>query len=243
MEVKAIPGLGTTVDVCLVNGKLKVCDTIVLPGQEGPIVTQIRGLLTPQPNRDLRVKNNYIMNKEIMGARGVKLVGKELEKCMAGLPLFVANKPDEVEYYKEELNSMLKAALSSIKLSEVGVFVQASTLGSLEALLEFLRTSKIPYAGIADHVGVKIFTADIIYHLFDKFIGYRDELKAKKREEFKDIAVFPFKLKILPEFIFNTRDPIIIGVKVTAGFLKIGSPVCAMCEEVNAEREGKDVSF
>ena len=42
MEVKEIPGLGTTIDVCLVNGKLKVCDTIVLPGQEGPIVTQIR---------------------------------------------------------------------------------------------------------------------------------------------------------------------------------------------------------
>jgi translation initiation factor IF-2 len=51
------------VDVCLVNGKLKVTDTIILPGQEGPIVTQIRGLLTPQPNRDLRVKNNYVMNK------------------------------------------------------------------------------------------------------------------------------------------------------------------------------------
>lgn len=280
MEVKAIPGLGTTVDVCLVNGKLKVADTIVLPGQEGPIVTQVRGLLTPQPNRDLRVKNHYVMNKELLGARGVKLAAKELEKCMAGLPMFVAQKPDEIEYYKEELNNMLKAALSSIKLSEVGVFVQASTLGSLEALLEFLKTSKIPYAGIsigpvhrkdvimasimlekdpqyavilsfdvkvekdaqdhADHVGVKIFTADIIYHLFDKFIGYRDELKAKKREEFKDIAVFPFKLKILPEFIFNTRDPIIIGVKITNGFLKIGSPICAMCLEASSEREGKD---
>lgn len=280
MEVKAIPGLGTTIDVCLVNGKLKVCDTIIVPGQEGPIVTQIRGLLTPQPNRDLRVKNHYVMNKEISGAQGVKIAAKELEKCMAGLPLFVANKQDEVEYYREELQAMLKAALSSIKLSDTGVFVQASTLGSLEALLEFLRTSKIPYAGIsigpvhrkdvimasimcerdpqyavilsfdvkvekdaqdhADHVGVKIFQADIIYHLFDKFIGYRDELKAKKREEFKDVAVFPFKLKVLPEFIFNTRDPIIIGVKITAGFLKIGSPVSAMCLEASSEREGKD---
>lgn len=38
----------------------------------------------------------------------------------------------------------LKSVLSSIKLSERGVYVQASTLGSLEALLEFLRTSKIP---------------------------------------------------------------------------------------------------
>lgn len=38
----------------------------------------------------------------------------------------------------------LKSVLRSIKLSEQGVFVQASTLGSLEALLEFLKTSKIP---------------------------------------------------------------------------------------------------
>lgn len=37
----------------------------------------------------------------------------------------------------------LKEVLGSIKLAERGVFVQASTLGSMEALLEFLKTSKI----------------------------------------------------------------------------------------------------
>lgn len=37
----------------------------------------------------------------------------------------------------------LKHTLSCIKLEEKGVYVQASTLGSLEALLEFLRTSKV----------------------------------------------------------------------------------------------------
>ena len=55
---------------------------------------------------------------------------------------------------------------------------------------------------MADSVGVKIFHADIIYHLFDSFIKYRDELKQKKREEFKDIAVFPCKLRILPQASF-----------------------------------------
>ena len=38
----------------------------------------------------------------------------------------------------------MSTALNAIQLQERGVFVQASTLGSLEALVEFLKQSKIP---------------------------------------------------------------------------------------------------
>ena len=61
---------------------------------------------------------------------------------------------------------------------------------------------------MADSVGVKIFQADIIYHLFDSFMKYRDELKAKKREEFKDVAVFPCKLRILPQVMLGNYSTI-----------------------------------
>lgn len=61
-----------------------------------------------------------------------------------GLNLQVAQKSDEVDILREEVSRDLRSALSNIKLQERGVYVQASTLGSLEALLEFLRTSKIP---------------------------------------------------------------------------------------------------
>ena len=47
LEVKVIEGLGTTIDVILVNGVLNVGDTIVISGFNGPIVTTIRALLTP----------------------------------------------------------------------------------------------------------------------------------------------------------------------------------------------------
>merc|ERR1711973_537931 len=43
---------------------------------------------------------------------------------------------------KEEAERDLSSALNAIKLKPLGVFVQASTLGSLEALLEFLKTHK-----------------------------------------------------------------------------------------------------
>lgn len=49
---------------------------------------------------------------------------------------------------QEEASKVMKNVLSSIKLHERGVYVQASTLGSLEALLEFLKVSKIPVSGL-----------------------------------------------------------------------------------------------
>ena len=57
LEVKVIEGLGTTVDVVLVNGALKEGDTIVISTMDGPIVTTIRTLLTPPPGREMRIKS------------------------------------------------------------------------------------------------------------------------------------------------------------------------------------------
>ncbi|XP_011499452.1 PREDICTED: eukaryotic translation initiation factor 5B [Ceratosolen solmsi marchali] len=266
LEVKALPGLGTTIDCILLNGILREGDTMIVAGTDGPIVTQIRSLLMPQPLKELRVKSAYVEHRVVKAAQGVKIAAKILEKAIAGLKLVVAQKPDEVEILKEEIDKELTHALSKLKLVDRGVFVQASTLGALEALGDFLKSSKIPYAGIrigpvvkkdvmkasimlehdsqyatilafdvkverdaqelADSLGVKIFQADIIYHLFDRFIEYKDELRMRKREENKHIAVFPCKLKILSQFIFKTRDPIIMGVMIEDGIIKQGTPIC-----------------
>ena len=102
--------------------------------------------------QDLRVKNQYIEQKEIMAAQGVKITGRDLEKTIAGLSMRVTNNPDEVEVLREA-----RDCASGIKLKPLGVFVQASTLRSLEALLEFLKTSKIPYAGVRIGPVVMIF--------------------------------------------------------------------------------------
>lgn len=97
LEVKAISGLGTTIDVILINGKLREGETMILAGTEGPITTQIRSLLMPQPMKELRVKNAYIEYKEVIAAQGAKIAAKDLEKAIAGLNVLVAYKPDEVE--------------------------------------------------------------------------------------------------------------------------------------------------
>jgi translation initiation factor 5B len=75
---------------------------------------------------------------------GVKIVAPDLEKAIAGSRLLVCGEDDDEDDLREEVMSDLTNLLDSVDKSGKGVCVQASTLGSLEALLEFLRVSKIP---------------------------------------------------------------------------------------------------
>ena len=71
-----------------------------------------------------------------------------MEKAIAGSRLLVVGPDDEEDDMRDEVMSDLTSLLNSIDKSGRGVCVQASTLGSLEALLDFLKVSKIPVSGI-----------------------------------------------------------------------------------------------
>src|SRR5687768_11529289 len=43
---------------------------------------------------------------------------------------------------------------------------------------------------------------------------------------FYSVAVFPSIIKILPQHVFNQKSPIIVGVEVIEGILKVGTPLC-----------------
>jgi translation initiation factor 5B len=96
LEVKKIEGLGTTIDVILINGTLREGDRIVFLGFSGVISTKIRALLTPHPMKEMRVKNEYIHYKEIQAAQGIKICADDLEDAMAGSQLFVYKNNEEL---------------------------------------------------------------------------------------------------------------------------------------------------
>lgn len=266
LEVKVIEGLGTTIDVVLSNGVLHEGDRIVLCGLNGAITTNIRALLTPAPLKELRIKSQYVHNHEVKASLGVKIAANDLEHAIAGSRLLVVGPEDNEEDLEEEVMSDIENLLGKVSKTGRGVSVQASTLGSLEALLEFLKVSKIPVANIsigpvykrdvmqagimlekskefavmlcfdvkvdkeaqayADEVGVKIFTADIIYHLFDDFTKHMAQLVEQRKEDAKLLAVFPCVLA--PVAVFNKKDPIVVGVDVTEGNLRLLTPIAAV---------------
>ena len=78
---------------------------------------------------------------------------------------------------------------------------------------------------LATSLGVRIFSADIIYHLFDMFTEYTKKCKADEKESAALDAVFPCRLRIVPGCVFNAKDPIVLGCEVTDGQLRIGTPL------------------
>lgn len=52
----------------------------------------------------------------------------------------------------------------------------------------------------------------------------------------RHVAVFPAKVKVLPQFIFNSRDPIVMGVIIEGGVLKQGTPLCVPSKGVRRSK-------
>jgi len=151
MEVKQIAGLGTTIDVCLVGGTIKEGDEVAVCTMEGPLVTTVRSVLTPEPAKESRVKGSFVHHKEMKGAMGVKICAHGLEKALAGTQMLVKHADDDVEDLKHEVQKDYDSVMKAFDMKPIGVWVQASTIGSLEALLEYLRSHEppVPVSGVS----------------------------------------------------------------------------------------------
>ncbi len=58
---------------------------------------------------------------------------------------------------------------------------------------------------LAEQEGVKIFTANIIYHLFDHFTAYIAQIKEEKKQNEGKLAVFPCILKVKNTDEFSSK--------------------------------------
>merc|ERR1719428_2463064 len=197
IEVKTIEGLGTTIDCVLVNGTLNEGDTIVCTGMNGPIVTTIRALLTPHPMKEMRVKNEYVHHKKLSTSMGVKICAPNIEEAVAGTALLVCGPDDDLEELKEEAEEEFDSILNDFEKQPEGVFVMASTLGSLEALLAFLEDSKIPVCDVA------------IGEVHKKHVKRAQIMKDKKHPEYAVILAFDVKISSEAKSLAET-----VGVQI-----------------------------
>lgn len=195
LEVKEHPGLGTAIDVVIYDGVIRVGDTIVLGGKNGPIKTNVRALLMPRPLQDLRSREARFVNVDaVYAAAGVRIAAPGLDEALAGSPIYVAASEEDVERLMKEVKKELEEI--RIRTDKVGVVVKADTLGTLEALVAALKRSNIPVR-IAD-IG-PVSKVDVI-----------DASITKKEDPYLGVII-AFNVKIHPEAEEEAKR---LGVKI-----------------------------
>ncbi|MFX1319027.1 MAG: translation initiation factor IF-2 [Promethearchaeota archaeon] len=171
LEVKEEPGLGITVDTIIYDGVLHQGDTIVVGGLPEPITTHVRALLMPKPLDEIRdPRERFSPVKEVIAAAGIKVAAPDLDGAIAGAGLFVANSDDDIESIKERIIQDMEAV--RIETDKIGVLLKADTLGSLEALIEYLKARDIPIrrADIGDISKKEVKAVSTVYE-HDPFVG------------------------------------------------------------------------
>ncbi|MFN3803917.1 MAG: translation initiation factor IF-2 [Pyrobaculum sp.] len=93
---------------------------------------------------------------------------------------------------------------------------------------------------------IKIVRGDILYRIFDEYMKWAQEVKAKSIEQVLSQMARPGKIQILPGFVFRRSNPAIVGVKVLAGTIKPGVTLVKDGREVGRvmqiQKHGKPVN-
>ncbi|MFW9913511.1 MAG: translation initiation factor IF-2 [Candidatus Thorarchaeota archaeon] len=183
LEVREETGLGITLDTIIYEGILRKTDTVVIGGLDDVIVAKIRALLQPKELDEIRdPKEKFTPVEEVHAAAGVKIVSPDIEKAVAGAPVYAVDKKENIEAMKQKVQE----EVSSIRIQRdsSGIVVKTDTLGSLEAVTQFLQDRKVPVR-VAD-VG-NIVKRDIVEA---KAAGDTDPLNA---------VVLGFNVKFAPD--------------------------------------------
>jgi translation initiation factor 5B len=264
LEVKEEPGLGMTVNAIIYDGVLKVNDTIVLGGREGPIATKVRAILLPKPLDEIRdPREKFLSAERIVAAAGVKIAAPNLDLALAGSALYGVPHGKNVKEYSRMIEEEVEKL--RIQTDRNGVILKTDTLGSLEAITNALSNYNIPLrlADVGDvskrdiaeaeavwvddrllaavlafnvrvlpdaeeeasNAGIKIFKAEIIYHLIDDYVRWSKEQRAAGMKAELDSLIRPGLVRVLPGFIFRRSKPAVVGVEVLVGRIRPKYPV------------------
>jgi len=132
IEKKEERGLGTTIDVILYNGTLKVNDSIAFATSTGIGISKIKALLKPKPLQELRESSSkFYYVDSVSAASGIKISGTGLADALPG-SLVIST---ELADYDKEISSEIEEVFTTEKK---GLVLKADTIGTLEAISKLL---------------------------------------------------------------------------------------------------------
>lgn len=94
-------------------------------------------------------------------------------------------------------------------------------------------------------LGIVVICEKVIYTMIDKYVKYKEEQTIQIKKNLQ--VSFPCILEILPKHIYHKSDPIILGVRVKEGFIKVGTLIGTQFLQIgkieHIEKDGKELDI
>ncbi|CAC12239.1 translation initiation factor IF-2 related protein [Thermoplasma acidophilum] len=251
IEVRKEESAGITLDAVLYQGTISVGDSIAVNTKNGPAVTKVKALFvnTGKGQRALKEvkkvsaaegirvlisdKIDVISGSPMIVVRdNLDQVMKEIEEeSKVDIPL-----SEEGIYVKAEAIGSLEAI--SYELNKQGIKIKQAQVGDItkrdimdvstlpdpiNRIIVGFNVSVLPEARDAmSSSDVSIVTGDIIYKIVEDTQKVMDERKKMLLQGRKMSMPVPSRIRILPQYIFRASKPVIVGVRVETGQIKVG---------------------
>jgi translation initiation factor 5B len=251
IEVKKEESVGTTLDTVLYQGILRKGDVIAVNTKAGPAVTGVKALLVNSGSGGKRLVEKdkvysaagvrILIQDKLDIVNGSPLIVTDgnreeaFQEIRENSTVNVELSENGVSIKADAIGSLealayeLKSLGISIRSAETGDvtkkdIVNAETLNNpLDRLVVAFSVSMTPDAKehlLSSDVGV--ISGGIIYSIVNEASEWLKKRKEDLQEQRKRDYSIPSKFIILPQYIFRSTKPVIVGISVQAGRLKVG---------------------
>ncbi|MCI2411957.1 translation initiation factor IF-2 [Cuniculiplasma divulgatum] len=251
LEIRREESLGMTLDSILYQGKLKTGMAVYVNTSEGPKETKIKALFTNVSSKSTKVTERSVVNSAsgVRIAISDKLdviPGTTLIEAKGDIDSIIKELQEEsqVKIDLDEHGITLKAdTLGSLEavafeLGTRGIKIRSTQIGEISKR-DLIDVSTLPdqmdriLAGFNVDLStdaknnlmnydVAVVASKVIYSLIEEIEKWLKNKKEEMDEESKQGMPIPSKLVIMPEYIFRAAKPIIVGVKILSGRIKVG---------------------
>lgn len=144
MESVLDPKLGWVIDVILSNGTVKVGDKLAVTTNNGSNLSTVRNIFIPPQLTQDRTKVNWRTETQVKASMGIRIIGSNLEGCMAGSSIFQVSESLDENSALEKATNEFEKFWKSFDWDSRGICLVAPTIGELDAAYNIMKEESIP---------------------------------------------------------------------------------------------------
>ena len=251
IELKTEGSVGITLDTVLYQGSLRKGDLIAINTTSGPALTRVKALLVNSKTKSGKTVEKNVVNSaagirvlisdklDVVSGSPLLVVKDDGKEAFEEI-----SRESTVDIKLSEHGLTIKAdALGSLEalayeLIDKGFTIRSASVGDitrrdvvdvstlndpLDRLLVGFNVQVSPDArdeSFSSDLG--IMAGNVIYSLVEDSLKWYNKRKEDLNEQRKQSSSIPSKLMIMPEYVFRTTKPVIAGIKIYSGRIKVG---------------------